>query len=386
MTMLSCDDMMYISARGPGTFQIRVPNGKGLRQRRRRMHETLHGTIDQARDRRDDLVRARDAGTIRGNGQEFMRAYLRRWHEGRVHLRYSSAKRERFHVASLIRGLGSLRLRELEHEHVAAFAREMLARGSAAGGPLHPKTVRNCLAILRKALNDAVRDQLLPYNPVRWREASPKYEPEEARALEPDEVELVLGAMRHTRLELLTELDLDTGMRLGEILGLRLGDFHLDQAYVHVAGQLQAEEHGLVWRSPKSKYSVRDLPLSARTVASVRAWIADRGLDHGRDRAGRYLFSQPDGRPWGPSGVSTEFSERARGVGLFGVSPHTMRHTFITYHLLTGTNLKSLIRLAGHKDGTLILTTYGHIIERLESQHRQPALGLMLQRYRTDAP
>ena len=383
MTMHPDEDMRYISPRGLETFQVRIPAGKGLYGRRNREHRTVHGTLADAHRVRDELLHDRDAGTLRGNGQEFLRAYLPRWHGGRVHLRWSSVTAEAEHLVLLIEGLGWLRLRELEHHHVAEYAKASSARVSCRGRRITPKTVRNNLAVLRKALNDAVRDGLIPHNPVRWTEAQPRYEPDEVKPLEPEEIDLLLEASRGTPLALVTQLGLDCGLRCGELVGLRLGDLRLDKAQLHVAGQLIKEDSELVWHHPKSKHSVRDLPLSPETVTMTREWIARRGLDQGLGAAKRYLFSEADGRPWSPPALSARFSRFTHGLGL-DATLHTLRHTFISYHLLAKTNLKTLIRLAGHKDGRLILGTYGHIIERLELEERKPALGLMLDRFRAD--
>lgn len=382
MTTVPDFDMKYISQRPDGSYQLRIPAGKGLYGRRQREYETVHGTPNEARNRRNELLRAVENGAVRPTGNVLIKKYLSEWHHGRNHLAPLTSIGDEAHVEALVDALRALRLHELRNEHLEALVDEWRRRGSAHGGPLSAKTICNRLGVLRTAVSDAVAEGRLTRDPIRWEYIMPRYELGTRRAYEPEEIAVLFAATTSGRLRVPVRLAGHTGARRGEVLGLRLRDIDIAGRTIHIEGQLQLIRGQLVWRDPKSQYARRALPLSQAMTEILEEWLDQRGLARRGTSRDAFVFAHPDGHPWRPDGLTTSYRRLTHRLGLEDTSFHTWRHTYISYQLVDRMPLSTLAKLAGHKDGRTILSSYAHIIKALEADLARPALGSVLEAFR----
>jgi len=124
---------------------------------------------------------------------------------------------------------------------------------------LSPRTVGHFYQVLRRALNQAARWQLIPRNPCDLVD-SPRISPAEMHALDEDGLRALLAAVRGTRLHMPTLLAAVSGMRRGELLALRWSDVDLDTGECQVVRALQEVPGGVSFKTPKTNKGRRGAP------------------------------------------------------------------------------------------------------------------------------
>ena len=168
--------------------------------------------------------------------------------------------------------LGSHRLEKLAPVQVQAFLNSQLKRG------LSPRTVQLSLAILRHALDTAVRCNLVARNVAKLVD-SPRVRRPETRPLSPDEARKFVDAIKGKRFELVHLTALTTGLRVGELLGLRWRDLDLDRRTLAVVQSVQRIRSDKEGESSKLQFVELKTNRSRRTI-SIPASLASALKDH----------------------------------------------------------------------------------------------------------
>lgn len=368
---------MGIRRRGKG-WEINV----GLRDpstgRRRRRFFTVQGSRRKAEQELARALHERDTGTDLSPGRLTVGDYLRRWlRDYAVHnvapstlARYTSIIERH-----LIPALGSLRLRDLRPPHLQAAYGGFLAAGGrrdSREGGLSPRSVLHHHRLLKEALAQAVRWQLLAYNPADA-VTPPRAARPEMRVLSPEEVSWLLEAAAGTPLYTLLYLALHTGLRQGELLGLRWQDVDLDRGSLHVQRTAQRlPGQGVTYRAPKSHRSSRPVSLSAEVVELLRehrrAQVQHR-LRVGPAYKGMGLvFASPLGGPMDPGNLRRHFARLVESAALAPMRFHDLRHTAATLMLRAGVHPKVVSERLGHATVSLTLDTYSHVLPDLQRE------------------
>lgn len=167
--------------------------------------------------------------------------------------------------------IGRLDLKKLTHMQVQRLINEKTEDGYA------PNTVDRIRATLRSALTIAWRQGLVAEN-VAQRVSVPKKVKKDPTFLQPEEAKRLIEAAGQTRFGNLIELALHTGMRIGEVTGLRWSDVDFDNEILRVRVQLQRVNSKLVQRELKSASSRRSLPLTARALDALKRERAEQLL------------------------------------------------------------------------------------------------------------
>jgi integrase len=175
---------------------------------------------------------------------------------------------------------GSLKLSKLKAAHIQSLYAAKLRDG------LKPSSVRYIHAVLHRALEQAVRFNLIPFNPA-GRVDPPKVRQEEITPLDAEQARRFLHAARGDRFEALYVLSLTTGLRMGEALGLRWSDVDLDAGTLRVSRQLQwmRDGSGLEFSEPKNNKARRTIRLT--NAASSEALRSHRKGQTGAEATGR---------------------------------------------------------------------------------------------------
>src|SRR5215218_7181508 len=217
----------------------------------------------------------RDDGLVFDAGGATVGDYLDRWLSDSVRgtVRGSTYSRDKYLVTNHIKpALGRLKLTNLNAPHLQGFYRDRLDSG------LSGSTVQKMHHVLHKALAQAVRWSLIPRNPADSVKA-PAASTKEMHPLSVPEARRLLEAARGDRLEALYVLAVHTGMRRGELLGLKWSDVDLENSSVRVRRTLTRIDNGrrLVLGPPKNKKSRRTVRLTERAVEALRSHL-DRQL------------------------------------------------------------------------------------------------------------
>jgi integrase len=170
--------------------------------------------------------------------------------------------------------LGDVRLTRLSATQIDGLYAHLLSNGSRGGGPLAPATVGQVHRTLRRALNDAVRWGLLDRNPVVDSKL-PRSSAAELTVWTPSEVAKFLEFTRDDRLGVLWEFALHTGLRRGELAGLRWRDVDLSSGKVSIVVQRTTDGYRVVMVEPKAG-SRRVVQLASVVLARVRAHHENR--------------------------------------------------------------------------------------------------------------
>ncbi len=268
----------------------------------------------------------------------------------------------RLHV---VPDLGPLSLTKLSPQHLQRLYASRLDAG------LSSTTVNHLHALIHKALSNAVRWGMLQRNiadlvdPPRSRHfAIATLSPEQARAF--------LAAARGHRLEALYVLAVTTGMRQGELLGLRWRDVDVDAGTLQIRGSLQATPEGRRILEPKTAGSRRRVALSKQPIDALRRHRVAQAEERLRLGAGwedsDLVFCSAAGHPITASGLRRSFEPLLKRAGLPRMRFHDLRHTAATLLLGRGVHPKVVSEMLGHTRISTTLDLYSHVSMTMQQQ------------------
>lgn len=293
--------------------------------------------------------------------------FLVSWLEGAApSLAPRSYARYRSHINHhLIPALGRTKLSRLTAQQIQVLYAERLKAGAAAG------TVRQMHAILHRALGDATRLGALPRN-VATLVTVPKPTKEEMHTLSPEEAKIFLAAVEGERLEALYVVALTTGMRLGELLGLRWRDVDLDVGALHVRVMLRYRNSATYYFEPaKTVKSKRKIGLSSTGLEALRRHKvrqAEERLAAGPAwRTDDLVFATVVGGALNGNQLSgRNFPTILKRAGLPHIRFHDLRHTCATLLLRGDVHPKVVSEMLGHSTIQMTLDRYSHVLPDMQ--------------------
>jgi integrase len=253
----------------------------------------------------------------------------------------------------LIPHLGGVKLVALGPAHVQALLGTLEREGA------NPAGRQRAYRVLRQAMTQAVRWGLVMRNPTDAVKR-PRAPRNEFRTLTAEEARTFLAAAREDRFHALYVLAITTGLRQGELLGLRWEDVDLTDGAVHVRRTL-LELHGKLWdgepKTPGARRPVDLLAIATDALHAHHARMLAEGHPHGR------IFCDTDGGPVRKSNlVRRSFRPLLRRAQLPRIRFHDLRHTHATLLLQAGVHPKVVQERLGHSDIGLTLNTYTHVV------------------------
>jgi integrase len=212
----------------------------------------------------------RDGGLVYSADGLKVDDYLRRWLEDSVRDTVRPTTFERYEQncrKHIVPALGRVKLKNLTQAHVRGLYKEKVQS-------LSPRSVRYIHVTLHKALQQAVHDGLIPRN-VTQAVKPPQIQREEIRPLIPEQAKTLLNTARaeDDRLEALYVMAITTGLRQGELLGLKWDDVDLDAGTLQVRRTLTTAKGGPVLSAPKTKGSRRGVKLSQTALQALRSHL-----------------------------------------------------------------------------------------------------------------
>lgn len=190
--------------------------------------------------------------------------------------------------------------------------------------------------------------------PARTRTVKLKTGGRHSRVLTAGEAQRILDACEHLRDRLLFALLLDTGIRIGEALGLRHDDMVIAEKQVMVVPRINDN------RARAKAGRTRSIPASAELMRLYCDYLHREYGALDSDYVFVNLFAAPQGRPWAYPAVY-DLVRRLRRVTGIGFGPHHYRHTYATWLLRRGAGMETVKELLGHASISTTIDTYGHL-------------------------
>jgi len=167
------------------------------------------------------------------------------------------------------------------------------------------------------------------------------------------QVQTILDACEHLRDRLLFALMLDTGVRVGEALGLRHEDLTIAEKTVTITARDNDNR-------ARAKTGSRTIPASPELMRLYADYLNREYGALDSDYVFVNLWSAPLGRPWSYSAVY-DLVKRLRMRTGIAFGPHLFRHTYATWLLRRGAGIESVQGLLGHASIATTIDTYGHL-------------------------
>ena len=295
-----------------------------------------------------------------------MSEFLDRW-EGWAATQVSAKTLERYRELAThhIRPhLGGARIQKVKTVHFAELYGKLQA-SKPAGVGLAPRTIGHVHRLLHRVFGHAVKWAVIANNPVTAAEP-PRVQSKEIEILAPDQIAIVLRALRGRSLYPVAVIGLATGMRRGEIVALRWSDVDLDAGKIRVERSLEQTAAGLVFKEPKTKAGRRTITIPPSIVAELRThWRQQQelrlALGMGKAGSDDLVVPRPDGSPWPPDRLSTTWPKTIARLKLPKVTLHALRHTHVSQLIAAGLDVVSVSRRIGHSNPTVTLTVYAHL-------------------------
>ncbi|CAM5437783.1 tyrosine-type recombinase/integrase [Streptomyces avidinii] len=244
--------------------------------------------------------------------------------------------------------------------------------GQCCGKVLSPLTVTYVHSVLKSALEHAVREDELPRNVARnVKTTAPR--PRRFQPLTAAEARQLLQAAGGDRLHALYELALRTGLRKGELLGLRWEDLDLDSGTANISRSLQrTRTAGLTSLPTKTRASERRIALPTECARSLRSHREQQDEEKQVARASwkdsGLVFTTTAGSPLDPANVTRHFRGLLDRAGLRRIRFHDLRHSTATLLLEQGVDLVVIKELLGHAHIGVTAGVYAHVRLRLQRQ------------------
>ncbi len=248
-----------------------------------------------------------------------------------------------------------------------------LASGGENRKPLSGKTISYIHATIHKALEDAIDAGLVARN-VADRAKPPRPSRRASKGIqawEPRELAHFLDHVHGTRLQAIWRLAAMTGMRRGEILGLRWCDVDLKAARLSVRHAIVAVAYATIESTPKS-HNARVIDLDPETVEQLRAhrWRQQDERNQWRDDYEDHdlVACKENGEPIHPHTFSQSFERLVKNAGLRPIRLHDLRHTHASLALKVGVPVKVVSERLGHASPAFTLKQYAHVIPGMQAE------------------
>ncbi|GAA4703650.1 tyrosine-type recombinase/integrase [Brevibacillus fulvus] len=336
----------------------------------KRKQKTKNGfkTKKDAEKACNELINQLNKGTYIEPSEKTIKEYIMEWMDinAKQILRPSSYDNHLIVIEKhIIPELGSLKLSQLTPSHIQKFYNQLSTEG------LSPDYIRYMHSILRKSIGQAVKWQLVARNVVELVEP-PRLADKDIVTWSLEEATEFLDYVEAhgKRFFVAYVLAIYTGMRRGEILGLRWKDINWEHGKLSVRQTVYRTRQGLLFQEPKTKNSKRQISLPEYVLSSLRRHRSDQnkqklllgGLYNDHD----LVICTDEGKPIEPRNLVRHFDRMIQETGLQKIRFHDLRHTHATILLQLGEHPKVVSERLGHSRVGVTLDTYSHVLPDMQ--------------------
>lgn len=292
--------------------------------------------------------------------------FLTHWLEdyGRANLRQKTWESYegiiRLHIVPT---LGGLLLKHLKPAHMQKLYTEKL-------NTLSTRSVRYIHSIMTRALKIAVQWEYLPRS-IMEAVTPPALKQESPQPWDFDQVAKFFEVASQHRMWALWQMYITTGLRRGEMLGLKWSDVNLEEGYIQINRSLVVTSEGPTIQEPKTKKSRRTVAISESDVEVLREHRIQQLQElmaSGNRNPDDWVFLTEEGTHYSPMCINRLFYRLTKKAGLERITLHTLRHTHATLALDSGVSLKHLSDRLGHSGIQITGDIYGHVLPEGQRQ------------------
>lgn len=262
--------------------------------------------------------------------------------------------------------IGHYKLKALRQDIIQKFINSLSDKGLA------PATVEAIFKLLHNALETAVDDGLIVRN-VANRVRLPKVPKPKIEAFTVAQQRAFEEKAKETYMGDMYIFDLCTGMRLGELLGLKWGDIDFEKDQLHIKRTIfkakdpdnPEDSWHLNFGPPKTPASQRTIPLHQTAMKLLADVFAQQEINKATAGAAcednDLVFCTKLGRPQDPTNMRRTFYRICDKAGISGLHPHCLRHTFATRGVDAKVDVRVMQSFLGHANIQETVNTYTHI-------------------------
>ena len=305
-------------------------------------------------------------------GQYTVGTWMDTWFENvaKIKVRPSSHQTYKGYIDNHIKpNIGNIPLEKLTTMDLQKFYRKLLTKGrveriESKEQPkgLSAKTVRNINQVISSAVDLAVAQKIILNNPTDSCEL-PKVEHKEMQTVPAEQLSAFLEEAKRSGVYEMYYIELATGLRRGELLGLKWSDIDWKNGIIKVRRQV-ARVNGEIVEAPlKTKNSYRAVSISPQAIEVLR--------EQKRKTNDTHVFPSPNGGPISPDSVNNMLKRVLDRAGIPKVRFHYLRHTFATIALQNGVDIKTVSGMLGHFSAGFTLDTYAHVTTSAQKEAAQ---------------
>ena len=372
-----------IEQRGKNTYLLTVADGydeKGKQIFRRKRikatsdREAQKAYIEFAAEVKNNLIAYTGKLKITDFARQWFRDYCQKDIAPKTQASYKNHLEKR-----ILPAIGHVDLNKLTPQHVIKFLNNLREKGTRFDereGTISEEVIRYCFRVLSSMLRHAVQWQIIAANPCD-RVKPPSQNRTRIKIMDEENLSKMFALLETEPIKYRTIilLAVASGLRLGELVGLKWSDVDFEKCVLHVTKSNQAMKgRGIFTKSPKNETSFRDVAISTTVVDLLKKYRNEQDREKnllaekwiGED----WIFTQWNGLPIYPTTPTSWFRKFLKRHGLPHMPFHGLRHLSATVLIAQGVPLKNVSSRLGHAD---IRTTANIYSEALQSIDRQAA-------------
>lgn len=368
-----------IEKRSKNTYRLSVCQGYDRYGRQIIKYKTIKASSDREAERQYTLFAAKVLnGGISHTGKCKVYEFAKQWYELYCKKELAPKTQESYknHLEKrILPALGHMDIRQLKPAHILQFLnglKESRKRFDSQGGSISDQTIKYCFRVLSSMLQDAVEWQVIDINPCT-KVKRPRSKRSKVKLPSEGEIKHMLAELNEEPLKYRTIilLAIDTGLRRGELVGLKWQDIDLEEKKLAVRRSNQAiAGRGTFSKSPKTEESERCITLSDSSVQLLKryhAWQLRQKMRlanqwHDED----WVFAAWNGAAMYPGTPSLWFSRFLKRKGLPHMSFHSLRHLSATVLIAQGVPLKNVSSRLGHADIRTTANIYADTLQSID--------------------
>lgn len=291
--------------------------------------------------------------------EEWYKTWMEEYKKNRIK-RGTYISYEKYYQSIIKNRLGERLLTDIRGEHIQKLYNELTEEGYAVS------SIKIVSAVLNGCFQQAMRNGLVERNPVKLADLPRQTKKRERKAMTKEQQALFMKYAEESYLYHFFSVMLQTGMRRGEMQGLKYSDINKEKSVICVRRTLKyIEREGYIEDTPKTRSSVRDIPLTENMIKHIEAQRKYWGFKI--VKMDQYLFCNECNEPISRERIQSEIDRTIKRIQADGyefprITSHVFRHTFATRAIESGMQPQVLKTILGHSSLAMTMDLYSHVL------------------------